>query len=114
MEAFITTVGQLNFFSWAIEKGIIEYITANRVTIENDMNKTLKEHYSRSTSSTGETAKSPLKITPTSNGSSNSGSSDSTITHVEPTKMRRKRTELTTSAMRKVNIYECKTVVSFE
>lgn len=117
MDAFITTVGQLNFFSWAIDKGIIEYIDTNRITIENDMNKTLKEHYSRSTTTTTESSKSPLKITPTSSGSSgssNSNSSDSTITHVEASKSRRKRTELTTSAMRKVNIHECKTVVSFE
>jgi hypothetical protein len=117
IEPFITTVGQLNFFSWAIERGIIDYITENRITIENDMNRTLKEHYSRSThSSTTTSAKSPLKITPTS---AESRSSDSTISHVSASsltseKTRRKRSELTTSAMKKVNIHECKTVISFD
>ena len=80
------------------------------------MNKTLKEHYSRSTKCSVESAASPIKITPVS---TTSGSSDSTITHVEAdsvktTKGRRKRSELTTSAMKKVNIHECNTVVSFD
>jgi len=35
---FITTVGQLNFFKWAIENNIINYIKKNIKDIENDMN----------------------------------------------------------------------------
>ena len=45
VEPFVTTVGQLNFFRWFIEKEILEYITANRESIEKDMNSTLKQHY---------------------------------------------------------------------
>jgi hypothetical protein len=33
-----TTIGQLNFFKWAIENKVIEYIEENYDTIENDMN----------------------------------------------------------------------------
>ena len=33
-----TTIGQLNFFKWAIENHIVEYIQKNYETIENDMN----------------------------------------------------------------------------
>ena len=33
-----TTIGQLNFFKWAIENNIIRYIETNYQTIENDMN----------------------------------------------------------------------------
>jgi hypothetical protein len=33
-----TTIGQLNFFKWAIENKIIDYIKSNYVEIENDMN----------------------------------------------------------------------------
>lgn len=33
-----TTIGQLNFFKWAIENGVIEYIEKNHATIEKDMN----------------------------------------------------------------------------
>ena len=51
VEPFVTTVGQLNFFRWFIEKEILEFVLENKETIETDMNKTLKEHYSRSTTS---------------------------------------------------------------
>jgi hypothetical protein len=33
-----TTIGQLNFFKWAIENNIIEYINEHYTEIENDMN----------------------------------------------------------------------------
>jgi len=33
-----TTIGQLNFFKWALENNIINYIEENYSTIENDMN----------------------------------------------------------------------------
>jgi hypothetical protein len=38
----ITTVGQLNFFKFAIQTNIIKYANDNIILIENDMNKTLK------------------------------------------------------------------------
>ena len=47
-----TTIGQLNFFKWAIENDVIKYIENNYTTIENDMNnrnstsKKNKESYS--------------------------------------------------------------------
>jgi len=34
----ITTIGQLNFFTWFISKKVHEFILANHDTIENDMN----------------------------------------------------------------------------
>ena len=34
----VTTIGQLNFFKWAIENKIIDYIENNYETIEHDMN----------------------------------------------------------------------------
>ena len=33
-----TTIGQLNFFKWAFENKVIDYIENNYTTIENDMN----------------------------------------------------------------------------
>ena len=38
----ITTIGQLNFFKFAIQDNIIKYAIDNIVDIENDMNNTLK------------------------------------------------------------------------
>ena len=95
--AFVTTVGQLNFFRWFIEKEIYEYVTVNRETIERDMNNTLKEHYSRSTTSTA------AESLPTTEGTGSSSGKTP----------RKKRCELTTSAMKKVNVHECDITVSF-
>ena len=41
--AFMTTVGKLNFFRWAIEKGVLNYITLNSAKIEAAMNANAKE-----------------------------------------------------------------------
>jgi hypothetical protein len=38
-----TTIGQLNFFSWAIKHGIIEYVIANFDIIDKDMNNASKK-----------------------------------------------------------------------
>ena len=37
-DKIISTIGQLNFFKWAINNKVIEYITDNYIDIENDMN----------------------------------------------------------------------------
>jgi len=37
-ESFLTTVGKLNFFRWAIEKGVLDYIKLNLPKIETAMN----------------------------------------------------------------------------
>jgi hypothetical protein len=42
-QPFLTTVGKLNFFRWAIEKGIIDYIKLNLVKIEKEMNTNARE-----------------------------------------------------------------------
>lgn len=53
IESFVTTVGKLNFFRWAIEKNIIEYLKLNRETVEVEMNTHMKQlSRSRSTRNT--------------------------------------------------------------
>jgi len=42
---FVTTVGQLNFFRWAIKNSVIDYITSNLKKIESDMNTCYKAIY---------------------------------------------------------------------
>lgn len=42
-EPFLTTVGKLNFFRWAIEKGILDYIKGHQPEIEKDMNAAMRE-----------------------------------------------------------------------
>jgi len=78
-----TTVGQLNFFRWAIEMGVIRYILEPVADIETDMNVSFKEHYS----------KEPETKTPTG---------------------RRKRKEMSHSAMKAVNHLDVPVTVSFD
>ena len=48
-KSIITTVGQLNFFKWAIEKYVLEHIIDNLQEIEEDMNQSMKRVYSGKT-----------------------------------------------------------------
>ena len=97
-ESFVTTVGQLNFFRWSLEKDILSYISANIDAIEKDMNTSMREHYGSTNSSSSE-----VKTVVTA--SSSTQSSDSST--------RRKRSELSKSALKKVNLHQCDIVVSF-
>jgi len=92
-EPFVTTVGQLNFFRWALEKEIIQFINGNSEAIEKDMNTSMREHYGSTNSSNSSDPKS-IETVPTTNS-------------------RRKRTELSKSALKKVNLHQCDIVVSF-
>jgi len=78
-----TTVGQLNFFRWAIEKGVIRYILEHVADIERDMNVSFREHYSKDTG-------------------------------VKTATGRRKRKEMSHSAMKAVNHHDAPITVSFD
>jgi hypothetical protein len=43
LDNIVTTVGQLNFFKWALENKVIEYITSHLDEIESDMNASLRK-----------------------------------------------------------------------
>ena len=107
-EPFVTTVGQLNFFRWAIEKDILGHIDQNRDTIERDMNSTLREHYSRSTRKTGSTENAEQE-----NEQEVASTGAPTTATVSTQGSRKKRCELTQSALKKVNFHACDVVVSF-
>lgn len=78
-EHIITTVGQLNFFQWAIQQNIIKYIYKNIHNIENDMNISLKNNYKKKKNKN----------------------------------IRKKRSELSISATRRVNKHNIKILVTF-
>jgi len=70
-EQFVTTVGKLNFFRWAIEKNVIEYLKKHRETVEAQMNTHMKQlSRSRSTRNT----------TNSSNDSTNDSTNDTNTT----------------------------------
>jgi hypothetical protein len=86
-----TTIGQLNFFKWAIENKIVDYIETNYTDIENDMN------HRNSTSK---------RRSPTDTDSSDTSS-------VDNTKTRKKREELSVSACKCIKKETVKIVVKF-
>ena len=94
-----TTLGQLNFFKWAIENEIIKYIESNYDIIERDMNQKNKSTKNVSISSTD----SDMSISSvSSSGSTNSNN-----------KTRKKREELSLNASRSIKKEFIPIVVSF-
>lgn len=78
-----TTIGQLNFFKWAIENKVIDYIEENYEEIEKDMN------------------------------SRNSTSKRKEMVVVDNTKTRKKREELSVSATKSIKKEKVEIVVKF-
>ena len=71
-EAFLTTVGKLNFFRWALEKGILDYIKGHQPEIEKQMNQAMREQTktrnSTATSSTSAMSATSATVASTSKG----------------------------------------------
>jgi hypothetical protein len=61
-----TTVGQLNFFRWFIEKEILEYVLEHKEAIETDMNKAMKEQNKARNSTATSTESSTSVVSTTS------------------------------------------------
>jgi hypothetical protein len=95
----LTTVGQLNFFRWAIENNIIEYTVSNMEIIEKDMNASLKYDKEESDAQRSE----------------DSISSQEQQQQVSPKKemRRRKRHELSISAAKSMSRHNVNIVVEF-
>jgi glutamate synthase domain-containing protein 2 len=82
-----TTIGQLNFFKWAIENKVIKYIETNYDAIESDMN---------SRNSTSRKKEQSLNVSTQDN-----------------TKTRKKREELSVSATKSIKKEEVEITVTF-
>jgi hypothetical protein len=90
-DTITTTIGQLNFFRWALENDIIKYVEENHTDIEADMNESIRQNYRNENVNEG-------------------GSSGNT----KGAKKRKKRNELSKSATRKLNIHNYKIMLSFD
>ena len=84
-DELVTTVGQLNFFRWAIENKVLDYIEERLTEIEEDMNQSVRNIYSKK-----------------------KGNKFSNISK------RKKRKELSKSATKSVNKHDVKVVVQFD
>jgi len=70
-EPFLTTVGKLNFFRWAIEKGIMDYIKMNYAKIEKEMNTAARE-FQRQRKETNSTQSTETTVASTSTAATSS------------------------------------------
>jgi hypothetical protein len=88
-----TTIGQLNFFKWAIENGVLDYIETNFDEIETDMNNRNSLSKRRSQKNTGNTV--------------------NTCGETTDVKTRKKREELSISACKSIKKEVVSIVVKF-
>ena len=109
-----TTVGQLNFFKWAIDNNILDYITQHLEKIDSDMNINIKRH--------DEKPKKKSKKTSLYNKNSDLFNNDNTLNSIDlnkaesitDNKSRRKRRELSCSANNNLNKHKFSITLEFE
>jgi hypothetical protein len=102
-EAFLTTVGKLNFFRWALEKGILDHIKLHQQDIEKEMNAAMKE---QTKTKTPVVAQPPVPV----NNSTQKVTPASPSGHQTQTRKRSGRQASTTKLVQK---HDCKIVMEF-
>jgi hypothetical protein len=99
---FETTIGQLNFFRWAIDNLIIDYIMKHYSTIEKDMNNTLK------------TTKLDGLVTPKTPNSIDSNTIDESIESLNSEEKSPGKKKSTITATKSICKHNVKIIVSFD
>tara|TARA_B100001057_G_C22593123_1_gene849823 strand:- start:157 stop:864 length:708 start_codon:yes stop_codon:yes gene_type:complete len=101
----VTTIGQLNFFKWAIENNVLDYIEKHIDTIESDMNKNIKREEDK--------VKKSKKKEMKKNDTDSSISLEELNLNESKIKKRRKRRELSTSANNSLNRHNFSITLEF-
>jgi hypothetical protein len=104
-----TTIGQLNFFKWALENGVVTYIDNNYTAIEDDMN--MRNSTSRRNNHTHLPQDVHEEEEPEDDIGTSNGTSNGSINHKNKT--RKKREELSISATKSIKKETVEIVVSF-
>jgi len=111
-----TTIGQLNFFKWALENNVIHFIEENYSNIEKDMNNRNSTSKSKSLSdssvSSASTESTSVDVIDVNDGDNNSTSSG-IVTGDINNKTRKKREELSISATKSIKKEKVEIVVNF-
>lgn len=100
-----TTVGQLNFFKWAIENEILNYVLKNYSKIEDDMMKSMREKYKNKKKKINNS-----KLITKNNNNSSSKKHKKQF----DTTLKSKRKELSISATKTVTKQYVKVIVTFD
>ena len=112
-----TTIGQLNFFKWALENGVVAYIGGHYAAIEDDMN--ARNSTSRRNNATNYMSQESMldaDADEVNNGTKNSGNSNNNSNNNSNSinnKTRKKREELSISATKSIKKETVEIVVSF-
>jgi hypothetical protein len=106
-EQFMTTIGKLNFFRWALESKILDYIEAHEEEIRTGYNAYLKETTQTQKRIKNETASSTDSIESATTTLSNATISTVTTAASGTTARttRRRRTKQTPSSLNKLQVY---------
>jgi hypothetical protein len=116
-DAFLTTVGKLNFFRWALEKGILDYIKGHQPEIEKEMNAAMKEQTKQKNTrdSTVSTASSASAVTSaTAASSATSATAASSASAYSATQTRKRTANRETAAIKLLQKHDCEIVMKFE
>jgi hypothetical protein len=113
-----TTIGQLNFFKWALENNVIHFIEENYSNIEKDMNNRNSTSKSKSLSdssiSSASTESTSVDVNDVNDGDNNNNSvSACIVTGDINNKTRKKREELSISATKSIKKEKVEIVVNF-
>jgi len=108
-----TTIGQLNFFKWAIENDVVHCIEENYQAIENDMNsRNSTSKHSRSSLSSTSTASEECDICDIQSDTTMTTTNESN-SKADKNKTRKKREELSISATKSIKKEKVEIVVNF-
>jgi len=119
-----TTIGQLNFFKWALENNVIRYIEENYSNIEKDMNNRNSTSKNKSLSGSSISSSSTDSVNNTNDGNDGNDANDANdATQSGPcvgiftgdinNKTRKKREELSISATKSIKKEKVEIVVNF-
>jgi len=106
-EQFMTTIGKLNFFRWALESKILDYIEAHEEEIRTGYNSYLKETTQTQKRVKNETASSidSVESTNTTISTATTATTITTISNSTARTTRRRRTKQTPSSLNKLQVY---------
>jgi hypothetical protein len=98
-EAFMTTIGKLNFFRWALESNILEYMEAHEEDIRKGYNEYLKETVQTQKRNKSET------LSTASDEAEPINNINNTKIVVNPARTTRRRTKQSPSSLNKLQVY---------
>jgi hypothetical protein len=113
VDDFLTTVGQMNFFRWAHEKGILDYIAAHVEDIRKEEKEARKQNGSQS--STGSEASTVSTVSAASSASAGSATSCmSAVSGTSASSSRRRRSEKVPASMKMLHKHDVEVTITFD